>query len=600
MAIIFGTFAPDTLTGGAEPDEIYGFDGDDSLIGGAGADTMVGGAGVDTMTGGDGFDTYYVDDSRDVIVENGVFGGGLVITSADYSLEGIRSINEMRATPGTAPINLTGNNAPETLIGNDGANRINSGPATNAGTRDLLYGLSGDDTYIVYGSNNVVLENAGQGNDLVLFAFDVTQFGTDTRYSLNDLRAPDYHAEVETLAMADAADTRGSFLEGNAFAQTLIGNAGANTLNGRGGVDTLIGLGGDDSYVLDGTQPDIVVEAVGGGVDTVSTSNSYALAAGVEVEILRLTGLSGDLTGNEFSQQLIGSNEANILNGLGGADTMIGQGGNDQYLVRGPGDQVIEGHGGGIDTVFTTVSYSLGVNEVEVLSTVTNADTTPIDLIGNFATQTVVGNFGNNVLNGGSGGIDTLIGLRGNDVYAVGDSRTTIVENANEGSDTVVVAVDYTLAAGTSVEVLAAQNRSATTALNLKGNDVAQTIAGNDGANTIDGGGAADVLIGGGGTDRFAFTTALGSGNVDTIVDFAPGTDTIALAQGIFGVAGVNAINFTTGSAATSADHRIVYNGGTGQLFYDADGNGAGAAIQFATITPGLAIGVGNFEVIGG
>lgn len=602
MAVISGTQAADTLTGGAEPDEIYGFDGDDSLAGGAGNDTLDGGAGVDTMTGGDGIDIYYVDDARDIVVEAS-FGGGLIITSVDYSLVGttFQSISELRATSGTAPINLTGTNSYEALLGNDGPNRINGGVPVLSGGRDRLQGSGGNDTYIVYGSNNRVLEDAGQGDDVVLFAFDPGSSSPDTRYSLNDVRSQDYHAEVETLAMADAASTRGSYLDGNAFAQTLIGNAGANTLVGNGGLDTLIGLGGDDVYMLDGRDMDVIVEAVGGGIDTANVSSGYVLPAGAEVEILNLSGFGfGNVTGNEFSQRITGTGGADIINGFGGSDTMIGQTGDDRYLVRGSGDQVIEVNGGGTDTVFTTVSYNLGVNEVEVLSTVTNADTTPIDLIGNFATQTVVGNYGNNVLNGGSGGLDTLIGLRGNDLYAVGDGRTVVIENADEGSDTVVAAVDYTLVAGTSVEVLAAQDRSAATALNLKGNDVAQTIAGNEGANTIDGGGSADLLIGGGGADRFAFTTAVGNGNVDAIVDFQAGVDTIGLAQSVFGIAAVNATNFTTGAAATTADHRIIYNSGTGQLFFDADGNGAAAAGLFATLTPNTALTTASFEVIGG
>ncbi len=43
-----------------------------------------------------------------------------------------------------------------------------------------------------------------------------------------------------------------------------------------------------------------------------------------------------------------------------------------------------------------------------------------------------------------------------------------------------------------------------------------------------------------------------------------------------------------SGTGAHDADDRIVYNPGTGALWYDADGNGAGAAVQIATLT-GLA-----------
>ena len=125
-------------------------------------------------------------------------------------------------------------------------------------------------------------------------------------------------------------------------------------------------------------------------------------------------------------------------------------------------------------------------------------------------------------------------------------------------------------------------------------------MVGNEGANTINGGGGNDTLVGGGGADRFAFTTALGANNVDSVVDFQVGADRIGLASDIFGAIGtsVSAAAFVTGSAATTADHRIVFNQTTGQLFYDADGSGAGAAVLFAQLQPGVALTAASFEVI--
>ena len=78
-----------------------------------------------------------------------------------------------------------------------------------------------------------------------------------------------------------------------------------------------------------------------------------------------------------------------------------------------------------------------------------------------------------------------------------------------------------------------------------------------------------------------------GGGNVDTIFDFEAGVDKIRLDDAVF--AGVTSANlasvFVAGTAAQDADDRIIYDPATGALYYDGDGNGAGAAIQFATLT---------------
>jgi len=111
--------------------------------------------------------------------------------------------------------------------------------------------------------------------------------------------------------------------------------------------------------------------------------------------------------------------------------------------------------------------------------------------------------------------------------------------------------------------------------------------------------GGNDTLRGFGGADRFDFTTALGAGNVDLIVDMTSGVDKIGLEDAIFTAIGasLDANEFVIGAAAGDADDRIIYNQATGQLFYDADGNGAGAAVLFATLQNAPAITVTDFTV---
>ena len=125
------------------------------------------------------------------------------------------------------------------------------------------------------------------------------------------------------------------------------------------------------------------------------------------------------------------------------------------------------------------------------------------------------------------------------------------------------------------------------------------------GRERLDGSGGIDVLIGFGGADVFVFTTALGGGNVDSVADFAAGTDRIELAgaagQPFAALASGNlrAEAFVIGAAAVAADDYLIYNSATGALLYDADGNGAGAAVQFATLQTGLSLTAADFQVAG-
>ncbi|RUU42496.1 calcium-binding protein, partial [Mesorhizobium sp. M2C.T.Ca.TU.002.02.1.1] len=126
----------------------------------------------------------------------------------------------------------------------------------------------------------------------------------------------------------------------------------------------------------------------------------------------------------------------------------------------------------------------------------------------------IYGNGGANKINGG-GGADKMTGYGGNDTYSVDNAHDKVVEQKGSGIDKVLASVSFALSAGSHIEQLATSKASSKAAIDLTGNEFAQTVKGNAGANKIDGGGGADTLTGGRGSDVFVFSTALGDGNVD-------------------------------------------------------------------------------------
>ena len=345
-----------------------------------------------------------------------------------------------------------------------------------------------------------------------------------------------------------------------------------------------------------------------------------------------------DLTGSDIANVIYGNNGVNILRGQGGNDTLAGFGGND-FLVGGTGtdlmiggtgddtfyvddasDSINEQAGEGNDRVAASVSYVLSNDaHIELLEAVNLGATNAMDLTGSDSANTITGNDGANVLRGQGGadilngaggddflvggtGTDTMAGGTGTDTFYVDDAGDIVVELSGQGNnDRVATSVSYALAANADIERLEAVTLTATNAMDLTGSNSANVILGNDGANVIDGKGGGDALQGFGGADTFAFTTALDGGNFDTVIGFVTGSDKILLENAIFtGLAGgaLDANAFRLGSSAQDADDRIVYNSATGQLFYDADGNGATAAVLFATLNGAPALVANDFTII--
>ena len=563
-------------TGNAWNNTLTGNSANNALYGGAGDDVLDGGAGIDTLTGGTGNDTYVVDSTADSVLEIANEGADTIRSAVTYALSAV--IENLTLT-GASAINGTGNAADNVLIGNAAVNVLTalSGNDTldGGGGADTLTGGTGNDTYVIDNSGDVVTENLNEGIDSVKSLIT---------YALG--------GNLEHLTLTGTASINAT---GNSFGNIITGNAGNNVMDGGLGADSMRGGAGNDTYIIDAS--DSVIENANEGTDAIQTSMSYTLAA--DLENLTLTGaalING--TGNAADNVINGNSANNILTGgagndtlIGGAgaDSMIGGTGNDMYILDSAADVLIENPNEGIDSIQSAFTYTLGTNfeNLALLGTAA-ANGTGNDrdnaLTGNAAANVLTGGAGNDWLNGGAGA-DTHVGGVGNDIYVIDTVGDIVIENANEGGDTIQSSITYTL--GANLENLTLLG---TAALSGTGNTLDNAIIGNSGNNTltglagndrIDGAAGADQMYGGAGNDLYIVDNA-----GDQIIEFAnEGTDTVQ--SSVTHTLAFNVDNLIlTGSAAISGtgnyqDNAITGNGAdnvlAGGFGNDVLNGGAGA-----------------------
>src|SRR5689334_6628771 len=129
---------------------------------------------------------------------------------------------------------------------------------------------------------------------------------------------------------------------------------------------------------------------------------------------------------------LVGSADADTLNATNPAtDTaLFGLAGDDIYVIDGPGDVVVEDPGSGIDTIKSSISYTIAPNVENVILT----GSSNINAIGNELNNSLTGNDGNNILDGKLGN-DTMAGGLGNDTYDVDSALDVVTEASGAGLD---------------------------------------------------------------------------------------------------------------------------------------------------------------------
>ena len=622
------------LTGNSGNNTLIGNAGNDILNGGAGNDTLDGGSGDDTISGGAGNDIYTVDTTSDTITETATDGIDTVQSNVTFSLANIANVENLTLT-GTAAINGTGNSLNNSLTGNTANNSLNGGAGA-----DTLNGSTGIDT-LDGGTGDDIL-NGGLGNDIYYVdstgdsitedtvTTDIDTVNSSINWTLgNNLEKLTL---TGTAAINGTGNTLNNTITGNTGNNVLTGNDGNDVLNGGNGTDTLIGGLGNDTYVVDHVGDVVNEELSIGGVDTVQSSITWALADGSNLENLTLIGtaaingtgntLPNTITGNTASNTLTGGDGNDTINGGTGADTLIGSVGNDIYVVDNAGDITTEAVNEGTDTVQSSITWTLADN----LENLTLTGTAAINGTGNALNNSMTGNSAANTLTGGDGndtltgglGADTMIGGLGNDTYYVDNAGDITTESVNEGNDLVYSSVTWALA-----DHLDNLTLTGTAVINGTGNALSNTITGNTSNNTLDGGtgidtltGMAgndilvggfgnDILTGGTGADSFRFNAP--NEGVDTIKDFTVAQSDIIqiLATGFGGglVAGtLSASMFISGagvSAPTNSSQRFIYNTTNGNLFFDADGNGSSfATTQIATLTGAVGLSNTNIAII--
>jgi len=321
-------------------------------------------------------------------------------------------------------------------------------------------------------------------------------------YNVND------HAEARYYDLPSVSIT------GSNFDDYLGGTSGNDFIAGGRGNDTLVGEDGNDT--MNG----------GDGADSVLGGNGDDLLLG----------------GTSFDT-LSGGDGDDTLDGGGGNDRMYGGAGNDVYFVDHLGDRVIESFGEGVDTVQSSISYSL-TPDVEVLYLVYGAG--DISGIGNGLSNAIYGNENSNVILGGRGN-DSLYGGNGNDVI-YGEA-------------------DHDL------------------------------ISGGEGIDILFGGAGQDVLSGGSGSDFFVFESPATNGH-DHIVDFAHGIDHLTFFPPDYGFTIghlLTASEFTVGTNAVGTSAQFIWDPASHFLYWDPDGAGGTDATELALIDNGAVVSASDF-----
>jgi Ca2+-binding RTX toxin-like protein len=356
-------------------------------------------------------------------------------------------------------------------------------------------------------------------------------------------------------------------------ANNIVGTAGSDYFAGLAGNDSLTGGAGDDRFHFFVTQGGAFTSY---GQDTVSGGDGADWlvfdAFGEETLPVSVDLAAGTASGGYGLSGVTFSSIEGVI-GTQFDDTLVGAAGNET-LRGGAGDDILSGAGGGdfasYEDASAAVSADLslgsaadGFGGIDSLLSIEG-------VLGGGGNDTLLGAAGNESLLGGAGadsvfggaGDDFLHGNQGNDILRAGQGDDTAA--GGQGADQLLGALGNDELRGGMGEDTMQGGQGSDTLFGGADNDFLQPRLGND------------LVTGGAGNDMFWFNAA-GPADADVITDFQSG-DKIALAASFF-------------SAGTTFGQHVIYDTVSGELSYDADAGGPGAALLIATLSgaPALA-----------
>ena len=560
-----------------------------SLVGSAHNDTIYGGwaagTGNDTLTGGAGADTFSILSGTNTVTDLG--NGADILTVSPGAIAWATAYGTFTATSSTISnalplINANGynvsfasaggsngwtlyNTSPTgvTLVGSAHNDTIYGGWGAGTGN-DTLTGGGGADTFSILSGTNTITD-LGNGTDILNVASGAivwaTAYGNLTATSStisNGIALINANGHNVSCASAGVWGLGWTIYNTSPTGVTLVGSTHNDTIYGGWGLgagtsnDTLTGGGGDDTFsILSATN---TITDLGNGADILTVSPGAIVWATAY----------GNVT----------ATSSTINNGTA-------------YI-----------NANGHDVSFYLAGGANGW-------TMYNISTTGVALVGSAHNDTIYGGWGF----GAGTGNDILTGAAGDDTFFI-LSGTHIIADLNYGVDMLNVssgatalatvygnfaATSSTINNGTALINAVGHNVSLASAGGVNGWSIANssptgvTLEGSNHNDIISGGTGNDTLTGGGGIDHFVFDTAPNTAtNHDTIIDFVHGLDFLVVSKAIFSTITTWASNEFYAAPGAITGHistdRIVYDTTTGNLYYDADGSGSGAAVLVALI----------------